>query len=491
MGFTQPGTLTLPASTQVKIAMFRQACYPFWGVRSTPSTGYAVKYNAEDIFGTVTFSATMLTGTAPVATYTGTVAPATNSLGFAGLYSETTMPPLGFDSGTGRTYVYVPAGWNFRCVIAGPVALQTEAATARVLSWKSPGEDSMDYTCQATVGIGNTGGPTGSFTSSSGLWVSPLDVNVSCASALPQGSWRVYIVVYASTTAYTPSATSDGVETLGPATTRPFLPLVDPVEFYNSMLPWYATRCTAASLLGTNVSQVINKGGTVLAGRISPNVMSCWGVTSEYVSALHPAEKAYLPLETGIYTFVPPSTDLGKFSDHTSTPLTRYNNTAAFAANAPLFRLDNDALYHVMFLTASGVDESLATTVDWHLEFRTSSALFQIGLSTMTLETLHQAQISLAEVGYFFENINHKALLGKVVAAAKKYGPIVGPVVARASPQAASVMAAVGAAQRLLSNRPRQPPAASSAAASGLVPRKPAKAARPARKKETRPRGRK
>jgi hypothetical protein len=41
----------------------------------------------------------------------------------------------------------------------------------------------------------------------------------------------------------------------------------------------------------------------------------------------------------------------------------------------------------------------------------------------MSLESLHAAQLALTELGYFFENKNHKGSLGKVVGLAKKYAP--------------------------------------------------------------------
>jgi hypothetical protein len=165
------------------------------------------------------------------------------------------------------------------------------------------------------------------------------------------------------------------------------------------------------------VTQVLNKGGTILGGRVSPAIVDPWRVTQSYVNGLHPAEKAFLPLETGVYTYCPPSTDLIFFADHTLV-------TSGGASACPTLVLSNDALYNKLYLTTAGVAESLACTVTWHMEFRTSSALFQIGLSGLTLESLHQAQLVLAETGYFFENPKHDAVLNKVISAAKKYAPM-------------------------------------------------------------------
>ncbi len=124
-------------------------------------------------------------------------------------------------------------------------------------------------------------------------------------------------------------------------------------------------------------------------------------------------------------------------------------------------RLDNDSLFNVAFFTASSVDEQLACTVDWHIEFRTTSTLFQIGLCTLTLETMHQAQVALAAVGYFFENFNHKAILGWITENVRRYGPAMLATIPHPAAQAAAM---------LLTPKPRPPPRTTSANASGITP---------------------
>jgi len=206
-------------------------------------------------------------------------------------------------------------------------------------------------------------------------------------------------------------------------------PISWPVEFVNSQIPWSSVRTTAVAVLGTNVTQVLNKNGTILAGRLNPNLVNAWEATTQTVAGLHPAEKAYLPLETGFYTYCPPSTDLAFFADCTL-------NTSVGAPNAPIFNLDNDALYNKLFL-ATTVNSQLAITTSWHIEFRTTSSLFQVGLSAMTLESLHAAQLVLAENGFFFENPEHDTLLGKVIRTAKKYAP---EVVSSMNPMAGKLL---------------------------------------------------
>jgi hypothetical protein len=270
-------------------------------------------------------------------------------------------------------------------------------------------------------------------------------------------SFTVTAVVSAGTQAYSDSAVTYGNVVVTAGTVTALYPLSYPVEFSNSTLPWYSTRVTAAAVLGTNVTQIQKKGGTVLAGRVSPNVQNPWVVSQSYVNGLHPAEKAFLPLETGIYSYCPPSTDLANFWDYTLP--TYIGSNSSFSA--PVMRLDNDSLVNIMFITATSDAEQLAITLDWHIEFRTSSALFPIGLSAMTLESLHSAQLALASVGFFFENPTHQNILNRVISAAKAFAP-----------QAASLLAGPTAGKLvhgalMLTNAPRSDMKTTTAKASG------------------------
>jgi len=186
------------------------------------------------------------------------------------------------------------------------------------------------------------------------------------------------------------------------------LPWAPPSEFATTPLPYYATRTTAAAALFTNVSKVQNKEGTIQAGRLNPKATNIWSAAKSALTNLHPSEKQLLGLETGFYTFCPPSTDLASFWDYTLS-------TAQGASAAPMVRLDNDSLANLFFFDDPDGSTSLAVNVDYHIEFRTTSALWPIGLSAMSLESLHAAQLSLVEVGFFFPNETHEELKKKVV----------------------------------------------------------------------------
>lgn len=419
MGFNQPATLKLPANTATSVTLFRQATYPVWADQAI-AFFHLVNGRFESVPNTIAGgNSTHLprgisywtVGDRPLASSTiPSIAGApTASIPYPVLGRDVSLP--------GMEWLYVPEHLFPAVVLTvrGPTGF-ANVNTVNIEIWSSPGQvktTSLEVTVAANQYSGY-----GSISLGEAAWVRIVDVVSVAGSGGLCSLFSYNLFAVGGGTTFTTSNIDAGALVVGVNTGIKHLPLVYPVEFANSSLPWYATKVTAAAMLGTNVSQVLNKGGTVLGGRISPAVQNAWTVTSTYVNGLHPAEKAYLPLETGVYTYAPPSTDLSNFYDYTL-------NTSQGAALAPVFLLSNDALYNKMYITATAVDETLACTTTWHVEFRTSSALFQIGLSPMTLESLHGAQLTLAEAGFFFENPEHDKLLNRVIAGAKKFAPAV------------------------------------------------------------------
>ncbi len=468
MGFNQPATLNLPAATDVAVTVFRQACYPLWADQSVPAFYGVDYYIPDDNVGSMVCSfptSNAING--------WTVGPRTASgqlVGYTGVTAAQTYPILAVDANLpGPPFIYVPAGARVMVTAgmgSGVVSTGSIEVSIALEIWVTPGESRSRI---ITVTIANTfsGGATSINPTTTGYWARPLSVTRSDpASGTSLGTTMIsFAVATASSVSFSAGITNPGLWTVtgyGALATAIHMPLVIPSEFVASQLPWFATRTTAAGFLGTNVSQVLNKGGTVLGGRVSPAVVNAWDVTKTFISNLHPAEKAYLPLETGVYTYCPPSTDLVSFHDYTL-------NTAGGAAAAPLFILSNDSLYNKMYLTASGVAETLACTVSWHLEFRTSSALFQVGLSTLTLETLHTAQLVLAESGFFFENPEHTSVLQRVTAAVKKFAPMVANYALPGSGPLLGMMLRGGKSMKAKTGPSK--PKATSAQGSGIVPK--------------------
>lgn len=450
MAFTQPATLPLRSSTATKVMVTRQASWPVWAEQQTGASGNSIAYQVVYKFQPYQSNAAEATNEAfnptIVGWSVGNQVASTTMVGVANARSPFLYPPLGVDAACGPLpFVYVPNGSVFNLVVSIPaVNAANIIAEISYEFWTSPGElitanTSANQWLQTTITAGQLSANAAITTLSAG-WVRVSKVTFNRATVgLVAGPCQVNVVVQCGGSGN--SFNQGGGTTIGSFlgggtnTTYGFFPLVMSSEFANSTLPWYATRTTAAAMLGTNVTQILSKGGTILGGRISPNVMNPWIVTESYISGLHPAEKAWLPLETGVYTYCPPSTDLANFWDYTL-------NTAGGASPCPIYRLDNDSMVNMMFLTAGSTDESLAVTASWHIEFRTSSALFQVALSGMQLETLHQAQLALAMAGFFFENPVHSKILQAVIGAAKRLAPLAVPIASAINPTAGRVVSA-------------------------------------------------
>ncbi len=487
MGFNQPETLPLPASTSVPVTLFRQAAYPVWADTTRPyccAVDYHFNAVPSVVGGGTGVSGEVSVNVGPSLDWWTT---ADRSVGaeFPGIAGTPVgnfpYPILGRDDAEpGPEFIYCPPGSQAGVIVyikSGTVSTAITNVGATLEIWQAPGS-TASFTLTGQILAGQKGGFMAFAPSVAQSWfrISSMNFTNSNTGAIDfRDSGATIYVSSAPTNTYTSSATTNGVLTFGTvASVQRHLPLVYPKEFSNSTLPWRAARVTASAFLGTNVSQVLNKGGTVLGGRMSPAVINAWALTEQDVAALHPAEKAFLPLETGVYTYAPPSTDLVFFHDYTST-----NTPGTGTAQVPVFRLDNDSLYNKMFITAAGATESLACTVSYHIEFRTSSSLFQIGLSGMTLESLHTAQLSLAEAGFFFENPEHDSVLKKVIASAKKFAP---QVVGAINPAAGKLLTSIIGKNTV---RPKSGPSrapGTSGKASGIVADKPQPKAKPAAK---------
>lgn len=470
MGFNHPGTLALPANTPIRIGLCRQAAYPAWADQTASvADAYIVDYYSMDstVASPATAEENVETSFVAIGSWSVGNRVASNRptvTGAAGGYFR--YPVVGVD-GSGLPFTYsagIVNGGTF--IVTIPVAQAWHVyLDVTVEVWTQPGEVAVVEE-RVTINPGWLCGEMSAvpFARFGNCWVRPRRIIYNrLAGFTPQGLW---FSIASGTRPHYLDATN-GTYVVQTTPSRAFYPLALPVEFSNSRLPWAAARTTASAFLGTNVSQVLNKAGTVLCGRVSPNVENMFSVTPEYIAALHPAEKQYLGLETGFYSYVPPSTDMANFWDYT-LPDQGYNTYRPAAA--PVFRLDNDSLQNVVFCTAGAVDESIACNIDWHIEFRTSSALFQVGLSTMTLESLHQAQLTLASLGYFFQNESHKSILNRLISAARTAAPYMMAIAKVAGPLPyALAKGAAKAGKLILSDKPKPPPPATSAMANGIV----------------------
>lgn len=411
MGFNVSAGGDVTASTTdgpTKVLVMRQAAYPVW-----------MQFN----YANVTMSLTRLVTTGPgnpfgmsddtwSATYNGTTYGATTGITFSQTNANAygiSRPIIGVDPSTGPVeWLYCPNGIffiiNSAVTVAAPVSISYE-------TWNAPGETNVVNSINsANINAGlnitsRVAAPAG--------WYRIASMDSGTANAMTLAS----VTICAA--GATPTLAGSVVTIPSAAPTRVLFPIASPTEFINSQIPWSNTRVTAVAALFTNTTKALNKEGTVIWGRLAPEQVNVWSAQIAAVTNLHPAEKKFMPLEDGAYTFVMPSTDLAVFYDYVNR------------IGIPTVRLDNDSLVNAGFFEDVDGGTNLAINIDWHLEFRTTSALFQIGMSRMPVEALHQAQCTLLEAGFFYPNVDHKSMISRAISFAAKASPlldVLGPV---------------------------------------------------------------
>jgi len=413
VGLNYPTTVRVDEGKKNMLLLARQAAYPLWGSTEKPRQACLYEWSAPKAgrpggttihpdWSTFYFTPhTRVEGTHVGFDADATVWPA----------GTVTAPfcLLGMDAAQGeRPFVYMPTGAHMKVYFSLGRSIPAETvAKLTFLSWTAPGEslevpvlcersgNSTEYTIVRDVTF-----PTS--------WVRLEHLTLDFP--LEETDVPYFGIAFSSTHLGVTGVTS-GRGKIGAESSeqrRFLMPLVWPKEAANSAIPWSATRTTATALLGSNVTSAMYKGGTVLCGRINPATTTPFEVTEDTVTTLHPSEKVQIPLQTGVYTYVPPSTDLSDFWDYTSGP------TGIFSL-MPMYRLDNRGLVNVIFFNPVAQSQRLAITLSLHLEFRTTSTLFPLGVSGTTLETFHQAQLALAKAGFFFENPVHVRSLNWII----------------------------------------------------------------------------
>lgn len=225
---------------------------------------------------------------------------------------------------------------------------------------------------------------------------------------------------------------TDGVfSAIGSAPKTLFMPVFNPPEFANSTLPYSKTRLNASAALFTNVTAALSKEGTVLAARLKPTIVDPWSFSTTNIDSVHPKLRYYGPLEKGLYTFTTPSGNVDTLDD---CRLDLASNSTMSLTQRPLFNARNIGVYNAIVFQDLGSAEAgtqLATSCYTHLEFESTSSLFPIGVSTMTLESLHAAEVALLSFGHFHENPLHwSAITSAASAILRTVAPMVAPVVA-------------------------------------------------------------
>jgi hypothetical protein len=489
MSFNVPKALSFPTgATSMKGALFRQAAFPFWCEQTVSSFGQMTTYAALDYNGAtnigVSTPVTFLLSE-PSSCSIGSRIASTTDVGMSGNMPQPWEHPLLGVHDT-HAYTYVPAGsvYSFIFSVASKTSAANLACSLSYEVWTTKSAQVPLETTSVVITDTELGARSTQFTAAYNFWMRPISMCLRSTAAIAIGEAQVDVFVSSATSTFTPSTSTRGLVTLTSAPAILFVPFAGPPEFDVTERPWRDTRTTASALLLTNVTKVLNKEGTVLAGRLQNISDGAWTFTADTLAQLHPAEKAMLALETGFYTYCPPSTDLSSFYDHT------YSN-AVFAGSLfsstqptiPVFNLDNDSYANCFVLTDSdaATPSTFAANVDWHIEFRNNSTLFPIGMSGITLEAFHQAILNLVSHGFFFCNNKHKSALAKIFAAGRKVAPMAVGMLPPPARLAANLALKMG--DRILSKRPNTTPPTTSAKGSGMTA--PAKGGKTARKSKS------
>lgn len=428
MGFNANTTLavasTASSSNVNRVMLCRSAFYPLWyntqGTAGSNGTSWGITYQTSYLEAT----ATPQTWDTTVIAVSGMWSKSYSE----GEYPATTKTPLagtdngvfGVDEMTGPLpWVYVPV--NSSAIVSVSKFGTPFEATVTLEWWNGPGtvETFGSSWSMDSSGADQPAGKAISF--GQNTWVRAKVVALTTNTNL---NVPIQVSVGVATGNVSPIFTASGTSGVwGPsqygATDYMFVPATCSSEWSNSILPWKAARLTAVAALFTNTTKVLNKEGTALWGRIGPNVKEPYNITESDLATLHPAEKSYMGLEKGCYAYNPPSEDLAEFRNYTYRSLFGTTNVAF-----PIHRLDDRAyICHGVFSDPDG-GTTLAVNLDWHIEFRTSSTLFQIGVSTTPLENLHTAQIALLKAGFFFSNDMHAGIISKIIGALGTLHPL-------------------------------------------------------------------
>lgn len=201
-----------------------------------------------------------------------------------------------------------------------------------------------------------------------------------------------------------------------------------PMPAYNeSKLPYESSRATAVGVLFSNVTAVLNKEGTVECCRVPAGAYPVFSPLDWDFATVIPAERYFGPLEKGLYAFTLSDAQSDTYRDHFRARGSDQN---------PLFDLEQVGYFSLIRFTDldSASTTNLAITLDRHIEFRSTSQLFPLGFSSDTLESYHQTQIALAQMGTFMENPVHLATIARMAATAIKAAwPYAKPVVMAAA----------------------------------------------------------
>lgn len=401
--FMQTDTISTSGGTEGAVVLVRSPTYPLWA-KQLPSATTFMSYAVATLYNTIEVGLAAQAYPLPPLRYG---APSGSVQAWLDKWV------FGIDSAD-RALVYIPP-YATACVsltVSGIVATNVELDCLFYAS----NQISADIVEPVGVTLVASNGKDFASANISGGFLVPLTVRYTAAPTVA-GTIAALLVGYASGGTFGAPSGSIGQPTM--------LPLFKPAEFTNSIVPYRSTRCIAASVLLSNATRTLEKEGTVLAARLSSRHYGFVEATGNRtaVYSAHPKERYYGLLEKGIYAFTLPDAESEKFGDHVIV-----NNDGNLFQ--PAIRIDSLGYFSSILIQDldGSASTTLAVTLDYHIEFRTSSMLFPLGFASTSLESYHGAQMALAQLGTFFENPLHLGAIAALVkAAVSKALPVVAP----------------------------------------------------------------
>lgn len=307
----------------------------------------------------------------------------------------------------GDVYVYAPPGTSrFVRVTFGSATSVTGTLECQIRYWRQSDDSFLETFTMTTSG-------TSAYMGWSAIGDYPF--------------FRVESVVV-KTTATAPAATSILVSagwatsasyTAPTGTVTAFFPALGSLPQSSvSTVPWASVRLTALSLLATNVTKVLNKEGTVNCARLSISALGSnfiWNPLESVITSVHPSLRYFGPLERGVYTWLPPTTETTVFQSAQFMNAIFNDYTAP-----PAIDLENIEMVNAIVLTDpdTATTSSMALTIDMHTEFRSTSTLWPVAVCGTGLEVYHRAATAVASMCPFTENIIH---VPSIIAAISKH----------------------------------------------------------------------
>lgn len=399
LAYNSPYTWTTAANTDYRLALYPQPTYPLWADVASVGTETAV----------VSFLCPIIASSAPAQTSgpmnlnSWTMGASAAPVGYitpvAGATSfSTAVPVVGFDSTVGDLpFVYVPPGAILGLYVSQLAPSGSNKGIAvEFETWVSPGEMSVQITIASdllTIATGNVVSNMVTATNLSGnIWVRPKVITVNASDASVSEFVNMVVTMGTPTITQSTTLTASPVSIASRASQKMFVPVVSTTDMTATPYPWSDTRLVAASVTATNVTSVLNKGGTFTAARLVPTVDNPYSFAATDLVLKTTQEKLYGPAELGWHTFVAPAGTTPTFDDYIYS---QCGSSNASATGMPMMNLGSFAYVNAMLVNTPQAS-TFACIVEWHIEFRNSRTLFPVDHNRVAMAIMSAASGILA-----------------------------------------------------------------------------------------------